>query len=210
MIFTRIDIVNKKQFENSDIYKEIKIIIPRDQEKLKKDFEYLDLNYDSLSLQDTHIKECEFICLDDVEFAKELSTAINRVISKANESGFTTPYERMGDFTKLIDKFASEDRDKLLAILEVKREKIANIDDVIKYTQNIRCFELIDAYNEEELGKRLFYDGLIDIEDIIDYADMFRLGEDYAKEKDIHYSKYGYVMQDECFKEENQEEEELE
>ena len=32
--------VNKKEYEESEIYKEIKIIIPRSREELEKDFEY--------------------------------------------------------------------------------------------------------------------------------------------------------------------------
>ena len=35
--------VNKKEYEESEIYKEIKIIIPRSREELEKDFEYLGL-----------------------------------------------------------------------------------------------------------------------------------------------------------------------
>ena len=38
MLIARIDMVNKKQYEESEIYKEIKIIIPRTSEELKKDF----------------------------------------------------------------------------------------------------------------------------------------------------------------------------
>lgn len=38
MLIARIDMVNKKQYEESEIYKEIKIIIPRTSEELKKRF----------------------------------------------------------------------------------------------------------------------------------------------------------------------------
>ena len=57
MLIAKIDMVNKKEYEESEIYKEIKIIIPRSREELEKDFEYLGLNYNKYTTQDTHIKE---------------------------------------------------------------------------------------------------------------------------------------------------------
>ena len=48
--------VNKKEYEESEIYKEIKIIIPRSREELEKDFDYLGFNYNMYTTQDTHIK----------------------------------------------------------------------------------------------------------------------------------------------------------
>jgi len=45
MIYIRIDIVNKVQYEESEYYKEIKILIPKDSEELEEDFEYLGLDY---------------------------------------------------------------------------------------------------------------------------------------------------------------------
>ena len=40
MVYIRLDIVNKEEYETSDIYREIKILIPRDSEDLERDFEY--------------------------------------------------------------------------------------------------------------------------------------------------------------------------
>ena len=45
MVYIRLDIVNKEEYETSDIYREIKILIPRDSEDLERDFEYLGLDY---------------------------------------------------------------------------------------------------------------------------------------------------------------------
>ncbi len=45
MLFVRIDMVNKKEYEESEIYREIKIVIPRSSEELEKDFKYLNLDY---------------------------------------------------------------------------------------------------------------------------------------------------------------------
>ena len=40
MVYIRLDIVNKEEYETSDVYREIKILIPRDSEDLERDFEY--------------------------------------------------------------------------------------------------------------------------------------------------------------------------
>ena len=71
IIIARIDIINKKQYEESERYKEIKITFPKDEEELKKDFEYLELNYHNLTIQDTNIVECIFIDREDEDFVKK-------------------------------------------------------------------------------------------------------------------------------------------
>ena len=131
MVYIRLDIVNKYQYQESEDYKEIKILIPKDSEELEKDFEYLGLDYKNLNIQDTHIKECEIICKDDPEYSSNITDEINRLIERANDSGYTTPFNDMKEFYKTIKNFVSEDRDKLLAILEAKREQITNMKDAI-------------------------------------------------------------------------------
>lgn len=137
MVYIRLDIVNKDEYEKSEIYREIKILIPRDSEDLERDFEYLGLDYRNLDIQDTHIKECEIICKDDPAFASSLSDELNLLIDRASDSGYTTPFNDMKEFHKLLNNIETIDRDKLLAILKTERERITNIKDVIKFTRNI-------------------------------------------------------------------------
>lgn len=196
MLFVRIDVVNKRQYEESEIYKEIKIIIPRSLEELQRDFKYLDLNYENYTVQDTHIKECEFIDHEDSAFATTLSKSINDLICRANESGYTTPFQEIIKFYELTKKIKSYERDKLLAIMEIKKEQIKNISDAIRYAKNINCFNLVEAEGNEELARRLIYDGEIDIEDLIEYADLDRLGEEYAEDKNMIETQYGFLNQE--------------
>ena len=164
MLQVRIDMVNKKQYEESDIYKEIKIIIPKDYQELKNDFQYLGLDYDNLSIQDTHIIECEFIDKENTLIAEELSTKINNLIKKANDLGYTTTYQDIKKFYGVIKNLYSEDKIKLLSILEANTENINTIKDAIIYSQNINCFELIGVCDEEELVRHLVCIGEIDYE----------------------------------------------
>ena len=106
MIYIRLDIVNKKEYEKYDKhYKEIKISIPKDSEALEKDFEYLGLDYKYLSLQDTHIKECAVICEEDPDFSVNLTGRLNRLIAKASDNGYTTPFNDMNELYNLINKY---------------------------------------------------------------------------------------------------------
>ena len=196
MLFIRIDMVNKKQYEESEIYKELKIVIPRSSEELEKDFKYLDLEYESYTIQDTHIKECEFIDNKDPAFSASISKAMNDLIARANDSGYTTPFQDMKKFYNITKKIDSYERDKLLAIFEVKKEQINNIKDAIKYAQNINCFNLTEAYDNEELARKLIYNGEIDIEDLMEYADLDRLGEEYSEDKNMTRTEYGYLNQE--------------
>ena len=196
MLQVRIDMVNKKQYEESDLYKEIKIIIPKDYQELKNDFQYLGLDYDNLSIQDTHIIECEFIDKENTLIAEELSTKINNLIDKANDSSYTTTYQDIKKFYSVVKNLDSEDRIKLLAILEANTENINTIKDAIIYSQNINCFELIEVYDKEELARYLVHNGEIDYEDLIDYTDMESLGEDYVKDKNIKRTQQGFLIQD--------------
>lgn len=196
MLFIRIDMVNKKQYEESEIYKEIKIVIPRSSEELEKDFKYLDLEYENYTIQDTHIKECEFIDNKDPAFSASISKAMNDLIARANDSGYTTPFQDIKKFYSIIKKLDLYERDKLLAVMEVKNEQINNIKDAIKYAQNINCFNLTEAYDNEELARKLIYNGEIDIEDLMEYADLDRLGEEYSKDKNMIRTEYGFLNQE--------------
>ena len=196
MLIAKINMVNKKQYEESEIYKEIKIVIPRSREELEKDFEYLGLNYNNYTIQDTHIKECVFMNKKDEDFAVNISGYINNIIRKADKLGYTTPFQDIKKFYNMVKDFNEYKQYKILAIMEAKENDIKNIKDVLKYAQNIECFDLTEAYDNQELGRRLVYEGEIDIEDLMEYADMEQLGKEYAEEKNMVNTQYGYLKQE--------------
>lgn len=206
----KLNIVNKHEYEEKEDYREIIIKIPKETEKLEIDFKYLGLDYNNLSIQDTHVLECEVIDTEDSAFSATMSTEISNIIARANESGWTSPYQDIKAMFKIIKNVNVEDRDKLLAILETRRKEISNIRDAIKFAHNIDCFELIVADDEEELARRLIYNGDIDIEDLMDYADLNRLGEDYADDKNMKKTAQGYLTQECDLKDEIKKEEEEE
>ncbi len=197
-LIMKLNIVNKHEYEENEDYREIIIKIPKETEKLERDFRYLGLDYNNLSIQDTHVLECEVIDTEDPQFSATMSAKMSNIIARANELGWTSPYQDIKAIFKIINNLTAEDRDKLLAILETKKEDILNIKDAIKFANNIDCFELVVADDEEELARRLIYNGDIDIEDLMDYADLYRLGQEYADDKNMKKTAKGYLKQ-ECY-----------
>lgn len=195
-LIMKLNIVNKHEYEENEDYREIIIKIPKETEKLERDFRYLGLDYNNLSIQDTHVLECEVIDTEDPQFSATMSAKMSNIIARANELGWTSPYQDIKAIFKIINNLTAEDRDKLLAILETKKEDILNIKDAIKFANNIDCFELVVADDEEELARRLIYNGDIDIEDLMDYADLYRLGQEYADDKNMKKTAQGYLKQE--------------
>lgn len=210
MVYIRLDIVNKEEYETSDDYREIKILFPRDSEDLERDFEYLGLDYRNLDIQDSHIKECEIICKNDPAFASNLSDELNLLIDRASSSGYTTPFNDIKVLHELINNIKISDRDKLLAVLKTERERINNIKDVIKYTKKIEEYYLdSDSHSLEEFAENEIHLGELYMEDVLPYIDLGDLGKDLIKQRNGKLTEYGVLgRMDEGM--ENSEEEEFE
>lgn len=206
----RIDIVNKRQYEESEDYKEIKIIIPKSTIELEKDFKYLDLDYENLSIQDTHVISCEIIDKEHKNYSKDISKEISKIIERASENGYTTPFNEIVELYKSIKDFKFDELEKASAILASRSSDIKHMQDAIRFMNNIDCFELHCVDDDKEFAKKLIYNSDIDIEDVMDYADLERLGREYAEDKNIKRTEYGYLEQQQDLKEELQIEEDEE
>lgn len=206
----KLNIVNKRQYEENEDYREVIIKIPKETEKMEEDFKYLGLNYNNLSIQDTHVLECEVIDTSDPQFSATMSTEISNIIARGNENGYTTPYQDIKRMFAIIRNLDSEDKYKLLAILESRREEISNIKDAIKFANNINCFELLEVDDEEELARKLIDNQEIDMEELMEYADLQRLGQDISENQRIIKTKQGYLRQECDLKNEIKKEEEEE
>ena len=129
-IIFRIDIVNKRQYEESENYKEIIINIPKSDYELEKDFEYLELDYNNLSIQDTHVISCEVIDREHLNYSKDFSKEISKIIERANQNGYTTPFNEIVELYKSIKDFKFEELEKASAILVAKGSNIKHMQDV--------------------------------------------------------------------------------
>lgn len=192
----KLNIVNKHEYEENEDYREIIIRIPKEQEKIEKDFEYLGLDYNNLSIQDTNILNCEIIDTEDTHFSAVMTTEVSNIIARANESGWTTPYQDVKNMFEIIKVLNCEDREKLLAVLELKREQITNMQDVVKYGNNLACFELhSDVYTYEDYAEKLIYNGDVCLNDIIDFIDTKQMGEAYVNGNEGMFTNQGLILE---------------
>ena len=170
--------------------------IPKETEKLERDFKYLGLDYNNLSIQDTHILKCEIIDTEDPMFSSEMSIKISDVIAKANENGYTTTFQDIKKMFAILESVDYEERDKLLAVLEIKKEQICNMKDAVKYGNNLDCFEYYNNINtEEEYARKLIDDENVTVEEITEYADLELMGRDYIENNSGMLTGKGLIIQ---------------
>lgn len=196
MLEIKLNVVNKREYEENHNYREIIIKLPKSEEELKKDFEYLGLDYKNLSIQDSHILDCEVIVSDDPHFSGAISTELSNIIDKASDSGWTTPYQDIKSMYAILTLLKEDERDKLLAVLEFKREQISNMKDAVKYGNNLSCFEFYNnIHSAEDYAEKLIDDGEVNAQDIIDYIDLERLGDDYYKSEEGVFTNQGLIFE---------------
>lgn len=212
MLEIKLNIVNKREYAENHNYREIIIKLPKSEEELKKDFEYLGVDYNNLSIQDTHIKECVVIDSNDPHFSGAISIELSNIIEKANDLGWTTPYQDIKSMYTILTFLNEDERDKLLAVLEFKREEISNMKDAVEYCSHLSWYSFFNGINTpEEYAEELVKSRELDIDDIISYIDLRQLGMDYIKNESRKnkFTQYGLLFEKESnFI--NQEEEELE
>lgn len=196
MLEIKLNVVNKREYEENHNYREVIIRLPKPEEELKKDFEYLGLDYKNLSIQDSHILDCDVIDSNDPHFSGAISTELSNIIDRAKDSGWTTPYQDIKSMYAILTFLNEDERDKLLAVLEFKREQISNMKDAVKYGNNLNCFEFYNnIHSAEDYAEKLIDDGDVDARDIIDYIDMERLGEDYYKSEEGVFTNQGLIFE---------------
>ena len=192
----KLNIVNKHEYEENEDYREVIVRIPKENEKLERDFRYLGLDYNNLSIQDAHVLECEVIDTSNPQFSAIMSTEISNIIAKANEDGYTTPFQDIKSMFNIIKLLDDEGRNKLLAVLEMKREQISNMKDAVKYGNNLDCFEYYNNINtHEEYAQKLIDEKEVTLDDVADYINMEELGEAYVNGNDGIFTDQGLIFE---------------
>lgn len=194
MIFIRLNLVNKKEYEENRFYREIIITIPKSTEELKRDFEYLGLDYDNLSIQDSHITNVEIIDIDNPEYSNPMSHVFNDINIRGNESGYTIPFQDVKEIYHLIHDLSTEDKEKIIAVLNSEKENIINMKSAIKYIKHLNDYELdSDSHSADEYAENVIRKGDLDIDDIMDYIDLETLGNNLLESRDSRITEYGVL-----------------
>lgn len=213
MLEVKLNVVNKKEYEENQNYREVVIRLPKNREDMHRDLNYLDLDHNNLSIQDTHVTRCEFIDANDPMFSSLVTTEIDNIIIRASDSGYTSPFQEMKKVFEIFSKMSYLDRDKAIAILKLKQESITNLQDTIKYLKNINEFDYYpNAESSDDFARIQIENGDVYIDEILDYIDLDRLGDDQLSEREHKFTESGLIVQveDELDLKEYEEEEEFE
>lgn len=211
MLEIKLNVVNKREYEENHNFREIVIRLPKPIQELKEDFKYLGLDYNNISIQDTHVLECEVIDKEDPMFSVAISSELNNIIVRASESGYTSPFQEIKKVYEMFSKMEDLERDKSFAILKLKKEQICNLQDTIKYLKNINSFEYYpDTETPTDYARIQVRNGEFEVSDVIDYIDLKTLGEDTLSDEEHKFTDVGLIIQENYNIREYEEEEEFE
>lgn len=213
----KIEVVNKKEFEESSMYGKVTIYLPTTKEKLEEKFKQINLDYNKLTIQDTHITKCEIVNFNDEILSNRFNKVIQYEIEKFFKNSYLTPFQEIESLCKEVRNFDNIRMQKFLALTEVKDSKINYIHDLIDYASKTNRYNLLPNINDfSDMGKYLVnetghFDEISLLEDYIDY---YKLAKDYIQKGCTYngiFTEYGYLMEKEDFnRNQKQEEEEFE
>ena len=171
----KVEVVNKKEFEESEMYSKVIIYLPTDNEILKEKFKKINLDYDRLTIQDTHITKCELVNFEDGILLERFNSVMKYEIEKFFDNSYTTPFQEIELLCKEIKNFDNIKMQKFLALTEIKDNNINYIHDLIRCAKQTSNYELLPDVNDlSDMGKYLVnetghFDDISVLEEYIDY-----------------------------------------
>ena len=199
----KVEVVNKKEFEESSNYNKIIIYLPATDEVLKEKFERVNLDFDRLTIQDTHITKCEIVNFEDYILAERFNKVMEYELDKFSNNSYTTPFQEIELLCKEIKKFDNIKMQKFLALEEIKDKNINYIHDLVECAKQISNYELLPNVNDlNDMGKYLVNETghFDDISFLKDYIDYYKLAKDYTRKGYTYngeFTEYGYIMKKE-------------
>lgn len=199
----KVEVVNKKEFEESSNYSKIIVYLPSTDKVLKEKFKRINLDFDRLTIQDTHITKCEIVNFEDYILAERFNKVMEYELDKFSNNSYTTPFQEIELLCKEIKKFDNIKMQKFLALEEIKDKNINYIHDLVECAKQISNYELLPNVNDlNDMGKYLVNETghFDDISFLKDYIDYYKLAKDYTREGCTYngdFTEYGYIMKKE-------------
>ena len=199
----KVEVVNKKEFEESSNYSKIIVYLPSTDEVLKERLKRVSLDFDRLTIQDTHITKCEIVNFEDYILAERFNKVMEYELDKFSNNSYTTPFQEIELLCKEIKKFDNIKMQKFLALEEIKDKNINYIHDLVECAKQISNYELLPNVNDlNDMGKYLVNETghFDDISFLKDYIDYYKLAKDYTREGCTYngdFTEYGYIMKKE-------------
>lgn len=199
----KVEVVNKKEFEESSKYNKVIIFLPTTKEILKEKFERINLDYDNLSIHDTHISKCEIVNFKNEILADRFNKLMKKEIEKFSENSYTTPFQEIELLCKEIKNFDNIKMQKFLALAEANNYKIDYIHDLTICAKLTDKYELLpDIKNLNDMGRYLVFEtGHFDeVSFLEDYIDYSKLAKDFTAKGYTYngdFTEYGYLIKKE-------------
>lgn len=196
----KVEVANKKEFEKSSNYSKIIIYFPATDEVLKEKFKRVNLDFDRLTIQDTHITKCEIVNFSDPILAERFNRVMKYELEKFSNNSYTTPFQEIELLSKEVKRFDNIKMQKFLALVEINDKKINYIHDLVECAKQISNYELLPNVNDlNDMGRYLVNETghFDDISFLKDYIDYYKLAKDYTREECIYngeFTEYGYIM----------------
>lgn len=199
----KIEVVNKKEFEESSMYSKVTIYLPTTKERLKEKLKLINLDYNNLKIQDTHITKCEIVNFDNEILSNRFNKVMKYEIEKFFKNSYLTPFQEIKLLCEEVKSFDNIRMQKFLALAEVKDSKINYIHDLIDYASKTNRYNLLPNINDfSDMGKYLvnetgYFDDVSLLEEYIDYT---KLAKDYTQKECTYngiFTEYGYLMEKE-------------
>ncbi len=207
----KIEVVNKKEFEESLIYSQVTIHLPTTKERLEEKFQRINLDYGKETIQDTHVTKCNLVNFRDQELQNKFNRMIEKKITKfLYECGNTTPFQEIESLCEEIKKFNSIKMTKFLSLVQARENETTYIHDLVKYARNLKNYELLyDVKNLKDMGEYLVNEtGHFDeVSFLSEYIDYYKLARDYIQKGCTYngvFTEYGYLMEKENLEKETQ------
>lgn len=211
----KIDIVNKKENEESSMYSKVTIFLPSSKDELVEKFKQINLDYNKLTIQDTHVIKCQMVNFQDEILSNRFDKVMEYEIKKFSENSYITPFQEIELLCKEVRNFDNIRMQKFLALAECKDNRINYIHDLVNYAKQTSNYNLLPNVNDlHDMGRYLVNEtGHFDDVSVLDeYIDYYKLAKHYTQKGCIYngiFTEYGYLMEKEEFKinQKNEEEE---
>lgn len=213
----KIEIVNRKELERTPYCNSVIIYFPTDRERIKEKIKQIDIDYDSMLIEDIQIIQCNIVNFKDNFLSNQFNLFMEKIIDKiTNEEKNAIQIKQIDELCNQLKEFDNTKMSKFLAIAQAKKYKITDLSKLTDLTKITEKFEVLpDVKNYNDIGKYLVNETghFDDISILDDYINYEKLAKDYTQKGCTYngtFTNLGYLIEKEEFEIVKQEKEEEE
>lgn len=209
----KIEIANRKEFEESQMYSRVTIYLPTSKEILKEKFQKINLDYEKLTIDDTYVTKCEIVNFNNENLSYEFNEMIKEKIRKSTIEDHYIPFQEVELLCEEVKNFDNIRMKKFLALIYTQENQANDMYELVKCAKATKKYELLpEVKNLTDMGRYLVEETgyFNDVSFLEDYIDYYTLAKDYTQKGYTHngsFTKHGYLIKKELEKDLIEEEE---